>query len=83
MFDLILHHQETLPLILNALDFVKIPYLPITSTSHPIDVLLSFLCIQTMGNPNTGVGLGIVLIDLVVGPGPLQKGREGNYTRNT
>ena len=47
MSDLILLHQELLPLILYALDLVEVPCLPIASPSHPINVLLSFLRTQT------------------------------------
>ena len=48
MSDLILLHQELLPLIIYALDLVEVLCLPIMSPSHPINVLLFFLCTQTL-----------------------------------
>jgi hypothetical protein len=46
MFDLIFLHQEVLCFIFNALNLVEVPCLPFTNPSHPIYVLLSFLCTQ-------------------------------------
>ena len=48
MSDLILLHQELLPLIFYALDLVEVPCLPIVSPSHPINIILSFLRTQTL-----------------------------------
>ena len=48
MSDLILLHQEMLPFILNALNLVEIPSLSLTNSSHPINVLLSFLRTQIL-----------------------------------
>lgn len=41
------------------------------------------LTLYHVGNPNSRIGWSIVLIDLVVGSGPLLRRREGNYTGNT
>ena len=47
MSDLILLHQELLPLIIYALDLVDVPCFPITIYSHSINVILFFLRTQT------------------------------------
>ena len=48
MSDLILIHQEMLSFILNALNLVEVACLSLTNPSHPINVLLSFLCTQML-----------------------------------
>jgi hypothetical protein len=48
MSNLILLNQEVLWFILNALNLVEVPCLPLTNPSHPIYVLLSFLRTQTL-----------------------------------
>ena len=50
MSDLILLHQELLPLIIYALDLIKVPCFPIASPSYPINVILSFLRTQPLVN---------------------------------
>ena len=48
MSDLIILHQEMLTFILNALNLVEVPCLSLTNTSHPINVILSFLRTQIL-----------------------------------
>jgi hypothetical protein len=43
MSDLILLHQEVFYFILDALNLVEVPCLPLVNISHPIYVLLSLL----------------------------------------
>jgi hypothetical protein len=43
MYYLSLLHQKVHRFILNALNLVEVPCLPLTNPSHPIYVLLSFL----------------------------------------
>jgi hypothetical protein len=48
MSDFILLHQEVLYFILDALNLVVVPFISLIDNSHPIYVLLYFLCTKTM-----------------------------------